>query len=52
MVDFLFREYSFVAGAYLMTGTCVVPDNTFTLQSGDRIRIMIDGIGELVNTVA
>ena len=52
LVDFLYREYSFVAGAYLMTGTCVVPDNTFTLQSGDTIRISIEGIGELVNTVA
>jgi len=52
LVDFLYREYSFVAGAYLMTGTCVVPDNTFTLQSGDSIKISIEGIGELVNTVA
>jgi 2-dehydro-3-deoxy-D-arabinonate dehydratase len=52
LVDFLYREYSFLAGAYLMTGTCVVPDNTFTLQGGDSIKISIAGIGELVNTVA
>jgi len=52
LVEFLYREYSFAAGAYLMTGTCVVPDNTFTLQSGDVIKIKIEGIGELVNTVA
>jgi 2-dehydro-3-deoxy-D-arabinonate dehydratase len=52
LVEFLYREYSFNAGAYLMTGTCVVPDNTFTLQSGDAIKIVIDGIGELVNNVA
>ena len=52
LVEFLYREYSFNAGAYLMTGTCVVPDNTFTLQSGDTITISIGGIGELVNTVA
>ncbi|MEP6747314.1 MAG: fumarylacetoacetate hydrolase family protein [Bacteroidota bacterium] len=52
LVEFLYREYSFNAGAYLMTGTCVVPDNNFTLQSGDVIKIVIDGIGELVNTVA
>jgi 2-dehydro-3-deoxy-D-arabinonate dehydratase len=52
LVEFLFREYSFNAGAYLMTGTCVVPDNTFTLQSGDRIAITIEGIGTLVNMVA
>ncbi len=52
LVSYLFREYSFPSGAYLMTGTCVVPDNTFTLQSGDTIRITIDGIGTLVNIVA
>ncbi len=52
LVEFLFREYSFAAGAYLMTGTSVVPDNNFTLQSHDVIRIFIEGIGELVNTVA
>ena len=52
LVSFLYREYSFPTGAYLMTGTCVVPDNDFTLQSGDLIKIVIDGIGELVNTVA
>ena len=52
LVEFLYREYSFAAGAYLMTGTCVVPNNDFTLQSGDLIRITIQGIGELVNIVA
>ncbi len=52
LVSFLYREYSFATGAYLMTGTCVVPDNDFTLQTGDVIKIVIDGIGELVNTVA
>ena len=52
LVEFLYREYSFVTGAYLMTGTCVVPDNTFTLRSGDLIHITIAGIGELVNIVA
>jgi len=52
LVEFLYREYSFATGAYLMTGTCVVPDNTFTLQCGDTIKIKIEGIGELVNTVA
>lgn len=51
LVEFLYREYSFPAGAYLMTGTCVVPDNDFTLQQGDQITIAIEGIGELINTV-
>lgn len=52
LVEFLYREYSFSTGAYLMTGTCVVPDNDFTLQSGDTIQITITGIGTLMNTVA
>ncbi|HTL09197.1 MAG TPA: fumarylacetoacetate hydrolase family protein [Chitinophagaceae bacterium] len=52
LVEYLYREYSFANGAYLMTGTSVVPDNSFTLQSHDCIKINIEGIGELVNTVA
>ncbi len=51
LVEFLFREYSHPVGCYLMTGTCVVPDNDFTLQSGDMVKISIEGIGILVNTV-
>jgi len=51
LVEFLYREYSFPVGAYLMTGTCVVPDNDFSLQQGDQITIAIEGIGELINTV-
>jgi 2-dehydro-3-deoxy-D-arabinonate dehydratase len=35
-----------------MTGTGIVPGNEFTLQQGDEIKISIEGIGELVNTVA
>jgi len=52
LVEFLFREYSHPVGCYLMTGTCVVPENDFTLQSGDRVTIQIDGIGILINTIA
>lgn len=51
LVEFLTREMSFQQGVYLMTGTCLVPDNTFTLQVGDIIHIDIDGIGRLSNTV-
>ena len=51
LVDFLFRESSFPQGVYLMTGTCLVPDKGFTLQSRDVITIVIDGIGKLINTV-
>lgn len=51
LVEFLYREMSFHNGCYLMTGTCVVPGNDFTLESGDVVTITIDGIGTLVNTV-
>lgn len=39
--DYLFRELQFPYGAYLMTGTGIVPPEDFTLQRGDVIRISI-----------
>ena len=51
LVEFLFRECSFPYGCLLMTGTCLVPPNDFTLQGGDEIIIRIDHIGELQNFV-
>jgi 2-dehydro-3-deoxy-D-arabinonate dehydratase len=44
-------EMSFPFGTYLMTGTCIVPDPPFTLQSGDEILISIEPIGTLKNIV-
>jgi 2-dehydro-3-deoxy-D-arabinonate dehydratase len=35
-----------------MTGTGIVPPPDFTLQPGDVIRIEIEGLGILENTVA
>ena len=52
LVEFLTRELSFPKGVFLMTGTCIVPDFPFTLQSGDEIFITIDSIGTLKNIVA
>ena len=52
LAGFLYRECSFPAGALLMTGTGIVPEAPFTLQSGDEITITIDPIGTLVNRVA
>lgn len=52
LASFLFRENSFPDGAYLMTGTGIVPGDEFTLAAGDVIRISIDGIGTLENPVA
>lgn len=51
LVGYLFREMSFPSGAYLMTGTGIVPDNDFTLLSGDVVNITIEGIGTLSNEV-
>lgn len=52
LVSFVFRECSFPNGCYIMTGTGIVPDKPFTLQAGDEIKITIEAIGQLVNTVA
>ena len=52
LVSFVYRECSFPYGCFIMTGTGIVPENDFTLKSGDEIKISIDGIGELVNVVA
>jgi 2-dehydro-3-deoxy-D-arabinonate dehydratase len=51
LVEYLYRDQTFPTGAFLLTGTGVVPPDSFTLKRGDSIRIAIDGIGELVNPV-
>lgn len=52
LAGYLFRECEFPYGCFLMTGTCVVPGNEFTLKKGDIIHIQIDNIGTLTNTVS
>jgi 2-dehydro-3-deoxy-D-arabinonate dehydratase len=52
LAEYLFREVTFPYGTYLMTGTGIVPPDNFTVQSGDVIKISIEHIGTLVNTVA
>jgi 2-dehydro-3-deoxy-D-arabinonate dehydratase len=52
LVDYLGRCKHYPNGALLFTGTGIVPPDTFTLQTEDEIRIRIDPIGELVNTVS
>jgi len=52
LVEYLFREVTFPHGTYLMTGTGIVPPDSFTLQPGDVIKISIENIGTLENTVA
>jgi len=51
LVAYLYKECSFPQGSILLTGTGIVPDNDFTLHSGDKISITIEHIGTLVNTV-
>lgn len=51
LAEYLTREMSFPQGAYLMTGTCIVPDPPFTLQAYDEIHIQIEPIGTLIQTV-
>ena len=52
LIGWLGRECSFPHGAFLLTGTGIVPGDDFTLASGDKIDISIDGIGTLRNVVA
>lgn len=52
LADFLFRDNTFPTGTFLMTGTGIVPGDEFTLQSGDIVKITIDGIGTLSNPMA
>lgn len=52
LADYLFREFDFPYGVYLMTGTCLVPSNDFTLAENDIVEISIDGIGMLRNEVS
>ena len=51
LVEFLFRDNSFPQGCFLLTGTGIVPPDEFTLQSRDEIRITIEPVGTLANTV-
>jgi len=52
LAGYLCRSQSFPHGAVLLTGTGIVPPDSFTLQAGDVVGIEISGIGRLQNTVA
>jgi 2-dehydro-3-deoxy-D-arabinonate dehydratase len=51
LIDYLGRCKKFPFGVMLFTGTGIVPPDDFGLAEGDNVRIRIDPIGELVNTV-
>jgi 2-dehydro-3-deoxy-D-arabinonate dehydratase len=52
LVEWLYRDHSFPTGAFLLTGTGVVPPDAFSLRSGDEVAITIEPIGTLRNVVA
>jgi 2-dehydro-3-deoxy-D-arabinonate dehydratase len=45
LAEYLGKELAFPVGAFLMTGTGIVPEDDFTLEVGDRVVI---SVGELV----
>ncbi len=51
LVEFLYRNNTFPNGCFLLTGTGIVPPDSFGLKTGDEIRITITDIGTLVNHV-
>jgi 2-dehydro-3-deoxy-D-arabinonate dehydratase len=51
LVHYLFRGNTFPRGCFLLTGTGIVPPDSFTLRHEDEIRITIEGVGTLINTV-
>ncbi|WP_332696113.1 fumarylacetoacetate hydrolase family protein [Halalkalibacter lacteus] len=51
LASFLRRDNIVFPGTVLLTGTCIVPPNEFTLDDGDQIEIEISNIGKLSNPV-
>ena len=51
LVRYLYRETSFPNGCILLTGTGIIPPESFTLQAGDEVAITIEPMGTLRNTV-
>jgi 2-dehydro-3-deoxy-D-arabinonate dehydratase len=45
LAEYLGKELTFPAGAFLMTGTGIVPEDDFTLKVGDVVRI---SVGDLI----
>jgi 2-dehydro-3-deoxy-D-arabinonate dehydratase len=51
LISYLRRDNVVFAGTVLLTGTCIVPPNEFTLADGDVVEIEIPTIGTLRNTM-
>jgi 2-dehydro-3-deoxy-D-arabinonate dehydratase len=51
LVQYLGRCNSFPGGVILLTGTGIVPPDTFSLAAGDTVEISFEGLGTLSNPV-
>src|SRR5262245_26127298 len=51
LIGWLARDNSFPTGAFLLTGTGIVPESHMTLELGDVVEIKIDGVGTLLNPI-
>jgi 2-dehydro-3-deoxy-D-arabinonate dehydratase len=51
LAEYLYRDSTFPQGCFLLTGTGIVPPDSFTLEEADEIHITIPPIGTLINTV-
>jgi 2-dehydro-3-deoxy-D-arabinonate dehydratase len=51
LAEWLVRDNVFPSGAYLLTGTGLVPEAGFSLAAGDRVVITVPRIGALANVV-
>ena len=51
LIHWLGRDSDFPDGVFLLTGTGIVLDSSFTLEPDDVVTIEIDGIGALTNNV-
>lgn len=51
LAAWLMAALTFRVGAVLLTGTGIVPDESFTLRAGDVVTIDIPGVGTLTNPV-
>ncbi|MBC8143834.1 MAG: fumarylacetoacetate hydrolase family protein [Armatimonadetes bacterium] len=52
LVGYLLHETAFPTGAFLFTGTGIVPPDDFTLAPGDVVSITVAGVTPLTNSVA
>ncbi|TDB67538.1 hypothetical protein [Arundinibacter roseus] len=51
LVEYLFRETTFVLGVFLKSGTGILAPSEFTRVAGDQVRNNFDCLGTLTNTI-